>query len=168
MVLQQWFMVLNPDKSSFMLLGVADELQTNLVCRNKTIKNSKQEKILEVTTDSKLNFATHLINITKIVNIKLNALTGVQTYLTTDQINRTSSSFIKSYFTYCPLIWMFCTKHSIGRINSIHERCLRLTQQSYTSDIEELFENGNEKQVHQRCIELLMIEVYKYLNGLSI
>ena len=62
---------------------------------------------------------------------------------------------------------MFCTKHSIGRINIIHEQCLRLIQQNYTSDFEELLENSNEKPVHQKCIELLMIEVYKYLNGLS-
>ena len=80
---------------------------------------------------------------------------------------RIFSSFIKSQFTYCPLVWMFCTKHSIGRINSIHERCLRLIQQNYTSDFEVLLENSNEKPVHQKCIELLMIEVYKYLNDLS-
>ena len=36
-----------------------------------------------------------------------------------------------------------------------------------TSDFEVLLENSNEKPVHQKCIELLMIEVYKYLNGLS-
>ena len=63
---------------------------------------------------------------------------------------------------------MFCTKHSIRRINSIHERCLRLIQQTYTSDFEVLLENLNEKPLHQKCIELLMTEVYKYLNGLSL
>ena len=36
-------MVLNPDKCSFMLLGVDDELQTKLVCGNETLKNSKQK-----------------------------------------------------------------------------------------------------------------------------
>ena len=44
-------MVLNPDKRSFMLLGVYDDFETNLVCGNKTLKNSKQEKVLEVTID---------------------------------------------------------------------------------------------------------------------
>ena len=29
------------------------------------------------------------------------------------------------------------------------------------------FENANEKSVHQKCIEFLLIEVFKYLNGLS-
>ena len=62
---------------------------------------------------------------------------------------------------------MFCTKHFIGRTNSIHERYLRLIQQNYVSDFKVLLENANEKLVHQKCIKLLMIEVYKYLNGLS-
>ena len=83
-------MVLNPTKCSFMFLGVDNELQTNLVCGNETLKNSKQEKVLGVTIDNKLNFATHLSNITKNANIKF-------------------SSFIKSQFIYCPLVWMFCT-----------------------------------------------------------
>ena len=71
-ILSKWFhnnfMVLNPDKCSFMLLGVDDELQTNLVCGNETPKN-KQEKVLGVTIDIKLNFATHLANITKNASI---------------------------------------------------------------------------------------------------
>ena len=51
-------MVLNTDKCSFMLLVVDDELQTNLVCGNETL-------------DNKLNFATHVLNITKNANIRL-------------------------------------------------------------------------------------------------
>ena len=71
-------------------------------------------------------------------------------------------------FTYCSLIWTFCTKHSIGRINSIYEQYLRLIiQQNYVSDFEVLLGNANEKPVHQKCIELFTIGVYKYRNGLS-
>ena len=68
-----------------MLLGVDNELQTNLVYRNETLKNSKQEKVLGATIDNKLNFAKHLSNITKNANIKFNVLTRVQKYMTTDQ-----------------------------------------------------------------------------------
>ena len=120
-----------------------------------------------VTLDNKLNFATHLLNITKNANKKFNALTRVQNYMTTDQKKLIFSSFIKSQFTYCPLIWMFCTKRSLRRLNNIHERCLRLIQQNYRSEFERLLENANEKSVHQKCIGFLLIEVYKYLNGLS-
>ena len=68
-----------------MLLGVDDELQTSLVCGNNTLKNSKQGNVLGVTIDKKLSFATHLLNITKNANIKFNALTRVQKYMTTDK-----------------------------------------------------------------------------------
>ena len=113
-----------------------------------------------VTLDNKLNFATHLLNITKNANKKFNALTRVQNYMTTDQKKLIFSSFIKSQFTYCSLIWMFCTKRSLRRIINIHER-------NYKSKLERLLENGNEKLVHQKCIEFLLIELYEYLNGLS-
>ena len=69
---------------SFILLGVDDELQTNLVCGNETLENSKQEKVLGVTIDNKLNFATHLLNITKNATTKFNALTRVRKCMTTD------------------------------------------------------------------------------------
>ena len=48
--LSRWFynnfMVLNPEKCSFMLLGVDESLQTNLVCGHEILKNTKQEKVL--------------------------------------------------------------------------------------------------------------------------
>ena len=43
-----------PDKRSFILVSVGNELQTDLVYRNETLKNSKQEKVLGVTIDNKL------------------------------------------------------------------------------------------------------------------
>ena len=61
-ILSKWFynnfVVLNPDKCPFMLLGVDDELQTNLVCGNETLKNSKLAKVLGVTINNKVNFAS--------------------------------------------------------------------------------------------------------------
>ena len=57
---------------------------------------------------------------------------------------------------------MFCTKYFIGRINNIHEQYLRrLVQQNYTSDFEILLEDAHETSIHQKCIELLIMEVYK-------
>ena len=68
-----------------MLLGVDESLQTNLVCGDKILKNTRQEKVLGVTLDNKLTFATHLLNTTKNSNKKFNALTRVQKYTTNDQ-----------------------------------------------------------------------------------
>ena len=68
-----------------MLLGADDSLQTNLVCGDEILKNTKQEKVLGVTLGNKLDFTTHLLNITKNANKKFNALTRVQNYMITDQ-----------------------------------------------------------------------------------
>ena len=116
-ILSNWlgknFMVLNPDKSSFMLSDVKDELQTDFVSNNATFKNGKEKNVLGITFDSKLDFSMHLTNITKKVNIKLNALTRVQKYMTSEQKTFLTSSLIKSQFNYCPLISMFYSKQAL-------------------------------------------------------
>ena len=72
-----------------MLLVAGDELQINLVCGNETLKYSKQETLLGVTTDNKLIFATCL------------SLTRVQKYMTTDK-KKTYILFIYQIaVTYC-------------------------------------------------------------------
>ena len=57
-------MVFKPDKCSFMLLGVKDELQTDFDSNKCTNKNSKEEKVLGITFGNKLNFALHLTSVT--------------------------------------------------------------------------------------------------------
>ena len=57
-ILSKWFynnfMVLNPAKCSFMLLGSDDLLQTNLVCVHEILKHTKQEKVLGLTLEINL------------------------------------------------------------------------------------------------------------------
>ena len=51
-ILSKWFdnnfMVLNLEKCSFMLLGVDDSLQDNMVCGDEILKNTKQEKVFAI------------------------------------------------------------------------------------------------------------------------
>ena len=98
------FMVLHNDKSSFMFSGVDNSLQTTLACRGEILNNAKHEKVLGVTLDNKLDFATHLLNVTENANTNFNALTRFHKDMTTDQKKFIFFSFIKSQFTYCPLI----------------------------------------------------------------
>ena len=77
-------LVLNSDKCLFMLLGIDDKLQTDLVFRKETFKSSKQEQVLDVTIDNKLKFARHSANITKNANSKFNGLKKVKKYVNTE------------------------------------------------------------------------------------
>ena len=66
-----WFyntFALNPENCPFILLRVDDSLQASMVCGDQILKNTKQEEVLCVTLDNKLNFATHLLNISKNAN----------------------------------------------------------------------------------------------------
>ena len=53
------------------------------------------------------------------------------------------------------------------RINKIHERSFRLILNDYESSFYSLLSTLNEEKVHQRCINVLLTEVYKYLNVYS-
>ena len=54
-----------------MLLGIDVDLQTNLVCRNQTLKNSKQENLLGITIDNKLNIDRHLSIFLKLITLNI-------------------------------------------------------------------------------------------------
>ena len=64
---------------------------------------------------------------------------------------------------------MFCSKKTLHRLNDMYERSLCLIHQDYVSNFIILFcsVNTNEKSIQQKCLEFLMMEVYKYFNGLS-
>ena len=75
-------------------------------------------------------------------------------------------SFIKSQFSYYPLISMFCSKTSMNKLNHIPKKCLPLVKNDYNSNFSKLLESSHELLIHKTCIIYLMIEVYKYLHGL--
>ena len=126
-------MVLNPGKCQFMLFGVKENEQFDLICNDITLKHSSHKKILGVTIDNKLSFDEHIINICKTANKKLNALSRINHYMKQNQKEILLSSFIISHFSYCPLIWMFCSKKSTKKINAVHERSLRIILNDYNS-----------------------------------
>ena len=98
---------------------------------------------------------------------KLNALSRINHYMKQNQNEILLSSFIISHFSYCSLIWIFYSKKSTKKINAVHERFLRIILNDYESPYPLLLEEAHQITFHQRCINSLMIEVYKYLNGHS-
>ena len=74
---------------------------------------------------------------------------------------------MKSQLSCCPLIWMFWSRTSINKLNNIHKKCLRLVPNHHDSNFNELLELSHKLSIHKSCINYLMIEVYKYLHGLS-
>ena len=78
-------MVLNPGKCHFMLFGVKQNEQLDLMYNDIALKHSKHEKFLNEIIDNKLSFDEHIINICKTANKKLNALNRTNHYMKQNQ-----------------------------------------------------------------------------------
>ena len=76
-------------------------------------------------------------------------------------------AFIESQFSYCPLIWMFCSRKMNKKINHIHERALRLVYEDYTTHFEDLLVRDKSVSIHHRNIQKVAIEMFKVKNNLS-
>ena len=150
-----------------MCLGKNSEAIGNFNFQGTVIKKIDSQKLLGVTIDHKLKFEEHIKNICQTAGKKLNALTRLYYLISPYQLRLVLNSFIKGQFNYCPLIWMFSSKKSNNLVNKIHERTLRLIHNDYDKSFNDLLNIDNEVTFHTKNIQKLMIEVYKYVNGLS-
>ena len=62
---------------------------------------------------------------------------------------------------------MFCYRRIMHKMIKIHERSLRLLLENYKGDFQDLLKSSGDISIHQRCINSLLTEVYKYIHGLS-
>ena len=160
------YMVLNAGKCHFMCLGNNTENETFLF-HNILMENSKEQKILGVIIDNKLNFKSHINELCKKASQKVAALSRLSSYLHNSEKKLIFNSIIKSQFSYCPLVWMFCSRTSNNMINKLHERSLRIILNDYSSNFNILLENNNDISNHHRNIQALLIEVFKMKNELA-
>ena len=162
------YMKLNQSKCHFITCGVpcTDE-HLWLKVGDEIIWESQSEKLLGVMIDKRLNFNEHLRKLCKKVNQKVSALARIVKILPFDKRHLILKTFIESQFTYCPLVWMFCSPSMNNRINRIHERALRLVYLDYTSSFKELLVKDNSLSFHDRNIHQVAIEMYKVKHKLS-
>ena len=154
------FMKLNEERCHLLVFGEEDtEISINV--GPSVIKESKEERLLGVVIDQKLNFKQHLDTVCRKASQKLHALARASTYMPKEKTRMVMRAFIMSQFSYCPQIWMFYDRRVNTRINYIHERALRIAYQDRTSAFEELLIIDNSVSIHQRNLQLLVTEIYR-------
>ena len=154
------YMKLNEDKCHFLISGNTPEHIWTKVGEH-IIWESRQEKLLGLTIDKNLNFNAHLINICKKASVKVSVLARLAKILSFERKRLLMKSFIESQFSYCPLIWMFCSRKMNRRINYIHYKALRIVYGDYTSSFDELLLKDNSVCIHHRNIQKVAIEMFK-------
>ena len=174
-ILAKWFtenyMKLNEEKCHLMIFG--NKSKDSLVAIGEsTIKESKYEKLLGVTFDKKLSFTKHVQDLCKKAHQKLHALARLSNYIDPIKLKLLMDAFIKSQFNYCPLVWMFHDRRANAKLNKVSERALRIAcNDSEINSVNNSMNNycidKKSLTVHQRNLQLLMIEIFKTKNNLN-
>ena len=94
-------------------------------------------------------------------------LLGYLAFMNPDKLRLLMNSFIKSQFSYCPLIWMFHDRALNAKVNKIQGRALRIVYKNSHADYETLLKLDNAVSIHQRNLQYLMIEIYKTKKNLN-
>ena len=151
-------MKVNADKCHFLVTGNY-EVSANI--NEFETESSNREKLLGISIDITLSFEHHITSLCKRASQKLHALTRISYYMDFETRRSLMKIFVISLFNYCPLIWMFHNRALNNRINTIHERALRLVYQNKNLSFSELIELDNAVTIHQRSLQVLLIEVLK-------
>ena len=116
--------------------------------------------------DSELNFENHLFVICNKVSRTINAFRWITHYVSLEKRLIVMKEFIESQFNYCPLIWMFHSQTTKKKTNRLHERAFRIACSDFKSSFEGLLVKDYSFSIHERNIQNLSAEIYKFLNGL--
>ena len=126
-----------------------------------TIMSKEKVKLLVIYIDNRLNFDYHISQLCKKTGKTMHALTRVFIYVDISQRKLIANAFM-SWFSYCPLIWMFHDQTMEHRINRIHERTLRLIYSNqHQITFKGLLEKSKTVSIHQRNLQTFATEIYK-------
>ena len=62
---------------------------------------------------------------------------------------------------------MFTSRDLNNALNNVHERALELINNDHEKLLNSILTENNLKTIHQKHLEFLAIEIYKFQNGLS-
>ena len=139
------FFMLNADKCKLLISDKDSDVSINI--EGVTIVCEKLVKLLGIKIDNQLTFIEHVSSICKKVSLKLHALARVSNEMNQNKLRLLMKAFIVSQFSYCPLIWMFHSRILNNRVNSLHERALRLVYKDQDSSFEQ-FLRDNSFSIH--------------------
>ena len=151
-------------KKSHLLSG-SNMLITNI--DGNDMESEDNQILLGITIDSNLSFNKHINNLCKKASARLNALARISGYMDLPKRWVIMKLFIASQFGYCQLTWMFHSRALNNKINSIHERALRITYNDSKSTFEELLNKDNSVSIHHRNLQVLAIEMFKIKNNMA-
>ena len=111
--LSEWFhencMILNPEKCHYICLE-KDCVSDLLWFCGEFLETSELETVLGLQIDNKLNLENHIKCLCSKASQRPGALQRFSSLLGAQKKNLLFNSIIKSQLSYCPFVWMFCSR----------------------------------------------------------
>ena len=122
-------------------------------------------KLLGVQIDERLSFDEQVSSICNRVSQQINALRRISKYLTLENRMSIYNAFLTSNFSYCKIVWHFCSNRSTYRLEKVHKQALRVVLNDYTSSYRILLDTVSKPALYVSRLKSIAIEAYKcYVN----
>ena len=130
-------MKLNTDKCRLIVLGY-NHVQVWVNIGKDLTWESNNVKPFGITIYRDLKFDKHVLKLCSKANQKLSALSRMAKLLFFNKRRTFFKAFVESQFKYCPIVWMFHSRHTNNKINMLHERALRIVYDDGVSIFDQL------------------------------
>ena len=124
-----------------MLFPGNDNVSANI--DDHTIISENNNELLGIILDPKLCFEDHINYLCKKASQKLSTLARVAPYMCLEKRKTVIKAYIISQFGYCSLVWMFHSRGLNNKINSLHERALRITYRVRSFSFQDMLKKDN-------------------------
>ena len=115
-----------------------------------------------------MNFNYHANALLNKANKKYHALARVCNYMNTNKPRVLVKAFLTSQYSYWPLVWMFHSGTMNNRINTFHEKALRLVYTNKPNlSFDDLLKEDKSVKIHQNNLQILATGIYKVKNDLG-
>ena len=121
---------------------MSTNINTKIYVSSFDIQNIHSQKLLGVKIGRNLNCHDYVFNQCKKTSAKISATARVFPFMLLNQKKQIMKANLMSQFGYCPLGWINNNRALNNRINSLHERALRLVYKDFNSSFQQLSEKG--------------------------
>ena len=165
-------MVLNPDKTTCMLIGTKNRLKKTqnlgLKTSDSRIENVRTQKLLGVYIDSTLFWKIHVDKTCAKLSTKLHLLKRIKCFLTPEMLQTFYNSYITPYFDYGSVTWSQLNSTCISRITKLQKRAARIIlNKPIRSCSKENLVTLKWLAFKTHCMYFTILMVYKTINGLT-
>ena len=75
-------------------------------------------------------------------------------------------SFVSANSNYCPVVWVFCGKTNLGKLERLQERAHSIIFLEKSLSYKELLKKSGQLSLNMNVMRFLMIEVFKCVRGI--